>query len=120
MKTCKECVHWSEKSVSDNDEVSYDSYSGRHYCWLLSSKEDKGFGVDCKNDAEAVAHGVGGAAICTGEYFGCVHHRQKDLGIYQSPVPQIKDSIGNVFDADMRISVKSPWIDILENNNPKE
>lgn len=82
MNTCKTCRHWSEKTVADNDEVTYDSYSSRHYCWLLSDrdKENEGIKIDSSNDAEAAAHGIGGAAICTGEDFGCIHHSEKRTG----------------------------------------
>lgn len=76
MKTCKTCKYWSEKTVADHDKVSYNSYGVRHYCWLLSDDDDS-ISLSHQNDAEAVAHGIGGAAIATGPDFGCIHHTDK-------------------------------------------
>ena len=64
--------------MGEQDQVRCDTYGVRHYCGLLSSdKLDEGSGVTEVNDAESVAHGVGGAAIATGPDFGCVHFKAK-------------------------------------------
>lgn len=67
---CKDCQHWGKETVAQTDNVSFNTYGIRHYCHLLSSNDDT---VSDDNDAESVAHGVGGAAIATGPNFGCIH-----------------------------------------------
>lgn len=76
-KTCDTCLHWSTKTVLEQDGGTCDSYKQRHYCDLLSDKLHLGANIDHANDAEAAAHGVGGAAIATGPKFGCLHHIPK-------------------------------------------
>lgn len=78
MNTCKDCDHWGKTTVGKHDDVEFDSYEERHYCWLLSKKERKGKVISALNDAESVSHGIGGANIATGSDFGCIHWEKKD------------------------------------------
>lgn len=76
MKACKTCKYWSEKTVGQDDDIENDSYGERHYCNLLSDKSYEGYEISHKNDAEAAAHGIGGAKIATGPEFGCIHWKE--------------------------------------------
>lgn len=77
MNTCRSCKHWSQQTIEEEDEVLSQSYGDRHYCWLLSHKTNEGREISEENDAEAAAHGIGGANITTGPNFGCIHHEEK-------------------------------------------
>lgn len=77
MNLCKTCKHWDEKTVEERDEVEDVTYGGRHYCFLLSDKDNEGFECNSDNDIEAAAHGIGGASITSGPNFGCIHHESK-------------------------------------------